>query len=162
MRDRDYLISRVTLPGPAPFRGRPETEPSHPSSRADLVIRDGIVENIQPPGSARAEGLIELDGDGLVALPTFAEPHVHLDKAMTAGIVAARGGDLASAVAAWVAARPSMTTRDITHRALETAYRYLAHGTRAIRTHTDTGPGIGTRASPFGRPRPRAPGQPAP
>ena len=39
-----------------------------------------------------------------------------------------------------------MKTRQIAARAEETALRYLANGTTAIRTHTDTGEGIGTRA----------------
>jgi cytosine deaminase len=129
---RGYLISRVTLPEPPVTR--------------DLVVRDGVIESIQPSGSVRPGGLVEIDGDGLVALPALVEPHAHLDKALTANVVPNERGDLASAIAAWVSARPGMATADITQRALETAYRYLAHGTTAIRTHTDTGTGIGTRA----------------
>jgi cytosine deaminase len=131
---RGYLISRVTLP-----------QPEAPGER-DVVVRDGVIESIRPAGSARPDGLVEIEGEGLVALPVFVEPHAHLDKALTANVVRNEGGDLASAISAWVSARPGMATADIARRALETAHRYLAHGTTAIRTHTDTGPGIGTRA----------------
>jgi cytosine deaminase len=131
-RGRGYLISRVTLPDPPGIR--------------DVVIRDGMIESVQPSGSVRPDGLVEIDGKGLVALPALVEPHAHLDKALTADMVPNERGDLTSAITAWVSARPTMATADITRRALETAYRYLAHGTTAIRTHTDTGAGIGARA----------------
>jgi cytosine deaminase len=131
-RGRGYLISRVTLPDPPVIR--------------DVVVRDGVIESIQPAGSVRPNGLVEIAGDGLVALPALVEPHAHLDKALTANVVPNDRGDLASAITAWVGARPQMATADIAQRALGTAYRYLAHGATAIRTHTDTGTGIGTRA----------------
>ena len=136
-----YLISRVTLPGPGT-----SNVGLGPGPQADLVVRGGVIERIDPAGSVPADGLIELEGEGLVVLPALVEPHAHLDKAMTAGLVPTKGSDLASAIEAWVGARPTMTTQDITRRALETAYRYLANGTTAVRSHTDTGPGIGTRA----------------
>jgi cytosine deaminase len=111
-----------------------------------VVIRDGVIESIGAAGSVQADGLVEIEGDGLVALPALVEPHAHLDKALTADVVPNERGDLASAITAWTKARPEMATADIAQRALDTAYRYLAHGTTAIRTHTDTGTGIGTRA----------------
>jgi dihydroorotase len=44
----------------------------------DVVIRDGEIAELAPPGEA-AEGDLEVvDAEGLVALPAFFDPHVHL------------------------------------------------------------------------------------
>jgi dihydroorotase len=45
----------------------------------DLVVRDGEIAEIAEPGSApEVEGAEVVDGDGLLALPAFVDPHVHL------------------------------------------------------------------------------------
>jgi cytosine/creatinine deaminase len=142
-----YVIRQVALAN-ARSIGPATTENSLP--RADVVVRDGIIEDIadhRPTGPGGATGnLVEIDGSGLVALPALVEPHAHLDKALTAGMFSAGERDLSSAVEDWTARRRAMRTAEIAGRAQETALRYLAHGTTAIRTHTDTGEGIGTRA----------------
>lgn len=143
------MLSDVTLPALCTATRAPGTGPADqagPVNRADIVVRSGVIESIEPAGTRRPAGLAALDARGLVALPNFVEPHAHLDKAMTSPTVGNDPGDLSSAIAAWIEARPAMTTAGIARRALGTAYRYLAHGATAIRSHTDTGPGIGTRA----------------
>jgi len=143
---RDLLVKQVAIAG-AGFLGLGSEAASSP--RADLLVRNGIIEWIGAPGTARLAGTDEpvvIDDGDLVALPALVEPHAHLDKALTASTFVGGDRDLPSAIRAWVAARPAMKTREIAGRAEEAALRYLANGTTAIRTHTDTGEGIGTRA----------------
>jgi cytosine/creatinine deaminase len=144
---KPHLIRRVAL-GDATYLRSDSSD--GPSPRQDLLIRGPIIEKVADPspigpGDPREDSL-EVDGGDLVALPALVEPHAHLDKALSASLFDHGQRDLASAIEAWVAARPAMRTADIARRAEETALRYLANGTTAIRTHTDTGEGIGTRA----------------
>ena len=45
----------------------------------DIVVRGGEIAELAAAGSAEApEGAEEVDGDGLLALPAFVDPHVHL------------------------------------------------------------------------------------
>ena len=53
-----YLISRVTLPGPGT-----SNVGLGPGPQADLVVRGGVIERIDPAGSVPADGLIELEGE---------------------------------------------------------------------------------------------------
>ncbi|WP_159944167.1 N-acyl-D-amino-acid deacylase family protein [Nocardiopsis sp. FR6] len=54
-----------------------------PSRRADLVLRDGRVSHILPPGSARTTGAV-VDVDGLAVAPGFVDMHSHSDLAVLA------------------------------------------------------------------------------
>jgi cytosine deaminase len=81
----------------------------------------------------------------MVLLPAPAEPHAHLDKALSAAHAPNPAGDLAGAIAAWHAYRPSLDEAEILGRARAAAHELIAHGTTAIRTHVDVGPGIGLR-----------------
>jgi cytosine deaminase len=86
-----------------------------------------------------------IDPDTLV-LPAFADPHVHLDKALTADLVHNSAGDLAGAIDAWLAFRPTQSTAAVHARARRGALELLRHGTTAVRAHADAGPGVGTQA----------------
>jgi dihydroorotase len=44
----------------------------------DVVIRDGRIAELAAPGAASAEGLEEVEAEGLHAFPAFFDPHVHL------------------------------------------------------------------------------------
>src|SRR5688500_11460710 len=45
----------------------------------DLLVRDGLVAELAPPGTLDPEGVTEtIDGEGLHLLPAFVDPHVHL------------------------------------------------------------------------------------
>jgi cytosine deaminase len=82
-----------------------------------------------------------------VLLAAPAEPHAHLDKALTADLVHNPTGDLLGAVLAWLEFRQTLTVDDIAARARRAALIGLAKGTTAIRTHVDVGTGIGVRAA---------------
>ncbi len=83
---------------------------------------------------------------GYVLLPAPAEPHAHLDKALTADRVVNRTGDLLGAIAAWQAAWPSLTKDDIADRARRAALSGVANGLTAIRSHGDLSSVIGLRS----------------
>lgn len=72
-----------------------------------------------------------------IALPAFAEPHAHLDKAFLAEVVDNRTGDLLGAIRAMEANRHLVTLADTIERAERAARLLLANGTTAIRTHAD-------------------------
>ncbi len=87
-----------------------------------------------------------LRAEGYLLLPAAAEPHAHLDKALTADVVPNPAGDLLGAIEAWVAYRPSITVDNFAERAERAALMSLANGITAIRTHVDLGVDIGTTA----------------
>jgi cytosine/creatinine deaminase len=90
---------------------------------------------------APGETLVDLAG--YVLLPGLAEPHVHLDKAFTAGRVTPATPDLAGAIAAWYELRGDLTEADFAERARRGAAGYLASGATAIRAHTDVSAAVG-------------------
>lgn len=107
-----------------------------------------LVEPAGPPpsraGANPAEQVVDLDG--YVLLPAPAEPHAHLDKALTADLVPNPAGDLLGAIEAWMAHYPDRTVEEIADRARRAALHNLAHGCTAIRSHVDLNTAIGLRA----------------
>jgi cytosine/creatinine deaminase len=99
----------------------------------------------QAPAPARADRGA-LDATGMLALPAPAEPHAHLDKALTADRVPNPAGDLMGAVTAWLAHRPAIGLDDLVARATDAALTLVANGCTAIRTHVDLGTDVGTIA----------------
>ena len=112
--------------------------------RVDVRIAGPRVAAVAPalvpePG----EEVLDLTGHWL--LPAPAEPHAHLDKALTSHRAPNRTGDLAGAIEAIRAIAVDFTHEDLVERATRAAYEYLANGTTAIRTHADVGVHAGTR-----------------
>ena len=65
----DVLISRTHVLDP-----RAGIDAPH-----DVLIREGAIAEIAPPGSLEApEGVEQIDGEGRHLLPAFVDPHVHL------------------------------------------------------------------------------------
>lgn len=93
--------------------------------------------------SASTESAV-IDLRGMLLLPAPAEPHAHLDKALTADVVANPQGDLGGAIAAWSAYRTTITHQDFVERATTAARLAVANGCTALRTHVDVGADIGT------------------
>jgi len=83
---------------------------------------------------------------GYLLLPAPAEPHAHLDKALTADLVPNPAGDLMGAIHGWIAHRETLDKADFVARAERAARMSLANGFTAIRTHVDLGVDIGTTA----------------
>ena len=110
----------------------------------DVEIADGRISQVVPAsGSA---GPDDLDLTGYVLLPSFVEPHAHLDKALLVARARNGTGDLRGALAATRAVGDTITREDIIHRAERAIKIQLAYGTTAIRTHVNVGGFMGMRA----------------
>jgi cytosine deaminase len=116
---------------------------------ADVVVAGGTIAYVGPslpPPADDVRGVPKLDLRGFVLLPSFVEPHAHLDKAYTADLVANPRGDLDGAIDAWIGARGGFSGADVQGRAETAALNLVAGGATAIRSHADTGPDIGLRS----------------
>ena len=130
--------------------------------RADVHIdtADGTIAAVEPAGSAPVDrqaqastpdGAVEVDGmnaedlGGWLLLPAMAEPHAHLDKALTADEVPNPKGDLHGAIDAWArAADAGQFTHTYTvERATRALELLLVHGVTAVRTHVNVTGSIG-------------------
>jgi cytosine/creatinine deaminase len=82
--------------------------------------------------------LADLAADGgWLVMPSFAEPHAHLDKAFLAERIENPTGDLMGAIHAMIAKGGTITHDDIVERAERAARLMLSNGCTAIRTHAD-------------------------
>ena len=109
----------------------------------DLRVRDGHIVAIHPvdtsgPGALHPEGDEEVVIGGLLT-PPFAEPHVHLDAALTGERAPNRSGTLVEGIANWAQLREGLTAEDVLERARRAVRWYVGWGTLRIRTHVDTG-----------------------
>jgi len=111
----------------------------------DVTVIDGLIASVSAAGSPVAAGATSDDLGGRLLLPAMAEPHAHIDKALTADAVPNPRGDLGGAIEAWVAAaeRGIFTHEDMVERAAAALARLLASGTTAVRTHVNVGEDIG-------------------
>ncbi|MEZ5228755.1 MAG: amidohydrolase family protein [Acidimicrobiales bacterium] len=85
-----------------------------------------------------------MEAAGYLVLSAPAEPHAHLDKALTADRVLNPAGDLLGAINAWIQHRSTIAKADFVERATRALEMGLANGTTAVRTHLDIGSDIGT------------------
>jgi cytosine/creatinine deaminase len=108
----------------------------------DVAIDGDAVAAVVPAGAPlpATPGLV-LDLDGDLLLPAAAEPHAHLDKALSWDLIEPPFGDLRRAVESWAAYSGRMTEDDILDRARRAAARMLASGITAVRSHVDLLPG---------------------
>lgn len=120
----DGRLVDVDLDGGRVAAVRPADPRGHAGTRPDL---DGA-------GPAD-EGTLDLDG--FVLLPAPADPHAHLDKALSWDAIRPPMGDLELAISSWRAHAATMTEEDVADRARTQALRMLAQGTTAVRTHVD-------------------------
>ncbi|MGA1837286.1 amidohydrolase family protein [Herbiconiux sp. 11R-BC] len=88
-----------------------------------------------PAAGAAADSVLNLDG--FLVLPAPAEPHAHLDKALSWDLIDPPMGDLVLAIESWKAYSAEMTTASIADRARQQALAMLSNGTTAIRCHVD-------------------------
>lgn len=110
----------------------------------DISVVDGAIATVDPSGTA-TDGH---DLGGWLVLPAMAEPHAHLDKALTAEDVPNPKGDLMGAIDAWIAAAAAgkITPEGITERAAKAMELLLVHGVTAVRTHVNVLESIGATA----------------
>jgi cytosine/creatinine deaminase len=104
---------------------------------------DGRVADIGPSlPSADAE---ILSVAGQLVLPGLVDMHQHLDKSRTRSLLDNPSGTLMGASAAYRALAPSITKEQMIARAKRTVEACSAHGTVAIRSHTNIDPQTGVR-----------------
>jgi cytosine deaminase len=108
----------------------------------DIAIEGDRVADVAPAGTrleaaaqASVGEVIDLSGHVLLTAP--AEPHAHLDKALSFDLIRPPFGDLGSAIRSWVDYAHEMTVESIAARARTQALAMLAAGITAVRTHVD-------------------------
>jgi cytosine deaminase len=104
-------------------------------SVVDVELDGDTVSAVLPAGAGAGDGGIDLTGFLLLTAP--AEPHAHLDKAMSWDLINPPMGDLGLAIASWRAYSAVMTVESIAGRARAAALMLLRNGTTAVRTHVD-------------------------
>jgi len=112
----------------------------------DIAIVDGLISAVFPHGDKRNDSAATThDLAGWLLLPAMAEPHAHLDKALTADLVPNPAGDLQGAIDAWIAASAAgLIDHDgIVQRAVTAIEMLAVRGVTAIRTHVNVGTGYG-------------------
>lgn len=110
--------------------------------RVDVEIAGETVSAVRAAGTATAPRTATsrtdaIDLTGYVLLTAPAEPHAHLDKALSFDLIDPPMGDLRLAIDSWVAYSKTMTVDDIADRARRQALAMLSQGTTAIRCHVD-------------------------
>ncbi|UBQ01826.1 amidohydrolase family protein [Curtobacterium sp. TXMA1] len=103
----------------------------------DVAIDGDTVSAVAPTGTLSAPDAVTLDLGGRLLLTAPAEPHAHLDKALSADAIRPPLGDLGAAIASWSAHATTMTVEDVADRARTAALALLAAGTTSVRTHVD-------------------------
>ncbi|WP_424952497.1 amidohydrolase family protein [Deinococcus sp.] len=101
----------------------------------DLSVQGGLISGIGPtdlPGE---------DCGGLLLLPGFVEPHVHLDKTLSLGVpeLENQSGTLREAIDRWGAAEPGRDHADFVRRADAALRLALSRGVTALRSHINVG-----------------------
>jgi len=121
----------------------------HVDVRIDTA--EGTIAGVAAAGSTEAADEGEGDegeGDdlgGWLLLPAMAEPHAHLDKALTADEVPNPKGDLMGAINAWfeAAEKGRLSHERTVERATQAFELLLVHGVTAVRTHINVTADIG-------------------
>ncbi len=87
-----------------------------------------------------------LDADGGLVLPSFVDPHLHLDLAYSLDLVRPnKSGTLVEAIRHWDVAKRKLTPANVCERAIRAINAEVSFGTGFIRTHVDVGTGAGLR-----------------
>ena len=111
-----------------------------------LDIRIGSDGRIAEIGPSLPETDAEtLSVDGQLVLPGLVDMHQHLDKSRTRALLDNPSGTLMGASSAYRALAPSITKEQMIARARRTVEACSAHGTVAIRSHTNIDPQSGVR-----------------
>jgi cytosine/creatinine deaminase len=111
----------------------------------DVRLQGGSIDAVGAPGTLPAAAEY-LDLGGYLLLPAPAEPHAHLDTALTADRIPNPTGDLLGAIGAWLDHQGSVPRDDFVGRATQAALLGLANGATAIRTHVGIYEAVGIRA----------------
>lgn len=114
----------------------------------DITVEAGRIASVTSvDGADRSphSGPQVFDVGGWLLLPAMAEPHAHLDKALTAELVPNPAGDLSGAIEAWRAAASAgvFAHDDMVVRIRTAIDKLLLSGVTAIRSHINCGADAG-------------------
>jgi len=111
---------------------------------SDILIQRDTIEGVVPAGSAD-KTVPGIDGEGNVALPSFVDAHIHLDKAFLADRSEYRDS-VPEKIRITRDLKRVFTVDDVKERALRGVRMAAAQGTGAIRTSVDIDPVVGMRS----------------
>lgn len=87
-----------------------------------------------------------VDAAGGLLLPSFVDPHLHLDLAYSLDLVKPnKSGTLIEAIRHWTVAKKRLTPADVRRRAIRAVHAEVGFGTGWIRTHVDVATSAGLR-----------------
>jgi cytosine deaminase len=108
----------------------------------DIGIADGRIERIEPHLDARAPK--EIDAQGQLTTPAFVEPHIHLDKALTADRAPENTTNFfEDSIAIMREVKRDYTVEDVAGRATEVIRGLVGHGVTFIRSYVDVDSVVG-------------------
>lgn len=110
----------------------------------NVVLRHGAVSHVSPVGIPDP-GQAAIDLTGYLLLPAPAEPHLHLDRALSWEPVGSDPGGRDGAVRSWRAAPTRYGVADLRRRARAALQALSANGVTSVRTHVDFGIGAPLR-----------------
>ncbi len=106
----------------------------------DVEILGETVGAIVPAGTASTARVAPdsvLDASGCLLVTAPADPHAHLDKALSWDAIRPPMGDLRLAIESWADYTRTMSEEDVADRARAQALAMLSRGTTAVRSHVD-------------------------
>lgn len=113
---------------------------SLPDGRRNQTIAVADKRIVAVAGQVEGEAAHEIDADGHLVTPPFADPHFHMDATLSLGLPRLNeSGTLLEGIALWGELKPHLTVDALKERALALCRWSIARGTLAIRSHVDTG-----------------------
>jgi cytosine deaminase len=108
----------------------------HRPDLVDMGIAEGRIRRMEPRLDARAPR--EIDAAGQLTTPSFVEPHIHLDKALTADRARENATNFfEESLAIMREVRRGYTVDDVAARATEVIHALVGHGVTFIRSYVD-------------------------
>ncbi|CAN5119813.1 cytosine deaminase [soil metagenome] len=138
-REKRFVLANATVPAVL-TDGYAATPDKDGLVGADITVRNGLIERIDPPG--RRTTLPKLNLDRGMVWPCFVDMHTHIDKGHIWPRRPNPDGTFAGALAAVKNDRERHWRRDDVERRMDFALRSAwAHGTALLRTHLDSAGG---------------------
>lgn len=108
----------------------------HRPDLVDIGIAQGRIERLEP--RLAGSGAREVDAAGQLTTPAFVEPHIHLDKALTADRARENASNVfEESIAIMREVKRGYTVDDVASRATEVIRWLVGHGVTFIRSYVD-------------------------